>query len=241
MKYFTQQWYYDCQKSDIYFDLEVSDEAKDYDEIYFQKLYQERLKEYSKFAFALNMNIEEYADMRYSWSLLKLNYLPINIINLIVDIRVAALGYVTQDVFEKITEFCKNIETQTNKTTDMYEDYYKNIKNIIPERILYPLSRQHDAEINKIGFVKKDFIIKTEQYDGKYLFTFKNAKVQKNIVKMGYLTWVYEEIYLKDDGYQVHILFHNHNPSLSLEKKRKIILSDVIIFAKDIHIENVYE
>ena len=116
------------------------------------------------------------------------------------------------------------------------------IKNNIPKRIEKPLTKQHEARIKKIGMLKNgDYIIETYhsyviQNRTEYTIIFKNASVLQDItIKGDCLIWDYNEIYLRDGGYEIHILFHVWFNSP--EKNQDIILTDMIIFAEDIEIE----
>ena len=251
MKYYTQQWWHDGQKAHIQYMLKASDEAKDFSEEYFQRLYQEHMDKnmtgYLEFADEDDLkrqSAEEFASNYYLGRLSTINRLPTEIKDVIADIRVAALGFVTQDVLEKIKAFCENISVQTKTAMDSYRDYYNNIKGSIPKQIEKPLSRQHEARIKKIGMLNGDYIIETKLgysvHAGytEYTFKFKNASVLQDMaVKGDCLMWDYTEIYLRDGGYEVHILFHVwFSP---WERNQGITLTDVIIFAEDIEVEAV--
>lgn len=248
MKYFTQQWYHDSQKVHIHYSLNVSNEAKDYNEEYFQKLYKEKMDEfrstYLNWADEDRLKFESADDFAAKWYLQSLshlnNCLPAEIKEGIADIRIAALGFVTQEVHDKIKAFCENIDRQTQAQLTMYDNYYKSIKESIPKRIRQPLSSQHDAHIKRIGLLNGDYIIETERLHGKRrqdIFTFKNTSVHQDIVKSGRLIWIYNEIYLQDGKYEVHILFLVYSESWN--NKQEIPLTDLIIYAEDIEVETL--
>ena len=248
MKYLTRQLWHDSQKGHIQFMLKANGEAKYFSEDYFQRLYQDymnnRMTGYLEWAEEDDLkrrSAEEFAADGYLGQLFRLNrYLPPEIKDEIADIRVAALGFVTQDILEKITAFCENIREKTGTVINMYEEYYKTIKNSIPKRIRTPLSRQHDAHIKKIGALNGDYIIETGQrYAGyaEYTITFKNASIIQDIEKSGLLSWSSYEIYLQNGGYEVHILFHVYYNSF--EKDMEHHLTDLIVFAEDIEVETV--
>jgi hypothetical protein len=102
------------------------------------------------------------------------------------------------------------------------------------------LNKQHDVLVTKIGVLNDDYIIETNRRYGvydEYKFKFKNFSLIKDITKSGRLTWNQYEIYLRDNGYEIHILFTVYLKSS--EKSRKINLTDLIIFAEDIEIETI--
>ena len=239
MKYYTQQWWRDSQKSHRILFLKVSDEAKEYSEQYFQRLYRELLDEYIAFWKRkldwIDKNPEDLTAEIYSSRLNQLESdLPDEIKNAIADIRAAALGFVAHDIFEKIQTYCKKLEEQTIAVMNSYRDYYASIKDRIPKQIAEPLLSQHEARVRKIGFLNGDYIIHTKRQNVEYIFKFKNASVLQDIEKTGHLSWDYNEIYLRDNGYEIHILFIVSSQS---DKRREIILTDAIIFAKAIDIE----
>ena len=242
MKYLTQKWYLDCQKGHIGHSLKACDEAKERNEKYFQRLYQERMAEYAADYLKQvdeeqleHKNAQEYANDRYSWRLMELDRLPARIKDDIADIRVAALGYVTKETLERITEFCESSRTHVKAQSQMYWDYYEKIEDSIPKRIRRSLNRQHDAHVKRIGAWKDDYIIETEYGRRDHLFTFKNADIIRDIEKIGCLTWLYEEIYLREGGYEVHVLFDASRFDRLIERKQ-IVLTDAIIYAEDIEV-----
>jgi len=134
MKYYTQKWWHDGQKVHIQYMFKVSDKAKEYNEEYFQRLYQEvmnnltaRYLEWADDEQLERQSAEEFALNQYLGLLSRIKRLPPEIKNEIADIRVAALGFVTQDILEKIKAFCENISAQTKMVMDMYRDYYKSV------------------------------------------------------------------------------------------------------------------
>ena len=46
MRYLTKSWYNLCQKTGLYFGMEVNEEANEYDEKLYQKLYRIKEQEY---------------------------------------------------------------------------------------------------------------------------------------------------------------------------------------------------
>jgi len=242
MKYLTRQWFHDSQKWMIEVHFKVSDEAKEFSEEYFQRLYQEQIKDcmtrYLTRADEYDLkrrSAEEQAADYYSRQLLYINPLPDEIKDSIADIRVAALGFVTREILDKIKIFCENIKAQAQSKFKEYQNYCETIKDNIPQIIWKSLSKQNESHIKRIGALNGDYIIETHTRDRDYIFTFRNASLRQDITKADYLTWIYSEIYVQDGGYETHILFHAlFNPP---EQNQMISLTDVIIYAEAVNIE----
>ncbi len=101
-----------------------------------------------------------------------------------------------------------------------YNNYYKTIKNRISKSIEKALD-QHDSHIIEGYFEENNYIIKLEERIwGIAFIVFKNAIMKHNEkIKDDY--WIYNELYLVEDKYEIHILFDE---------------SEVVIVCDDVYI-----
>ena len=101
-----------------------------------------------------------------------------------------------------------------------YNNYYKTIKNRISKSVEKALN-QHDSHIIEGYFEENNYIIKLEEKIwGIAFIVFKNAIMKHNEkIKDDY--WIYNELYLAEDKYEIHILFDK---------------SEVVIVCDDVYI-----
>lgn len=134
------------------------------------------------------------------------NNLPKEILEEVADIRVLALDKSSKNIKKKIEKYCNENEKIANKTMKSYEKYFETIQDKLPQKILEDYEF-HDCEIISIDKVKDDIVFTLDNSGG---FTdiskiiYRNGEIlENNLEENSY--WVYDEIYILDDGYEFHI------------------------------------
>ena len=134
------------------------------------------------------------------------DYNPKEILEEVADIRVLALDKSSKNIKKKIEKYCNENEKIANKTMKSYEKYFETIQDKLPQKILEDYEF-HDCEIISIDKVKDDIVFTLDNSGG---FTdiskiiYRNGEIlENNLEENSY--WVYDEIYILDDGYEFHI------------------------------------
>lgn len=230
MKYFTKEWYKACQKSGMNLLLNASKEADIYSDEYFNRLYNEKCTEYVKLekdVFKIKNKVKNlHGDKhlrvkKFDLEKTKKNFnkifkaqvkrlkenLPKEILLLVPDIRVLALGETSDKALKCINEFAKINKTFVESTLKEYDKYYKeNVDKFLPS--IKELD-MHDCHVVSTCIEDKDFIINLNNSGG---FTniakivFKDYNIFKQEDNINEAWWLYDEIYFKENKYELQIL-----------------------------------
>ncbi len=141
MKYFTKEWYTDLMLSNICFQFRKTERAGEYSEKFFEKLYEVEKKAYVRYAKRLartaGRNFDKCAheaefDKNYQTNLeFVRSNLPADILTDIKDIRVLALGSVTNEMAQRITRYCG----KKNRLCESVERRYNDASEEIDEQL----------------------------------------------------------------------------------------------------------
>ena len=212
MKYMTKDWYNTMQKSHLFGILQVDKKSGKFSEEYFQKLYEMKKEETIKIFKhqSKKKSIKKFEEIfKYQLSRIK-KLLPMEILNEVKDIRVLALGHVTKDIYQKITEYSENIEKYTKKKIQDYNEHLtKQFKDKIPD---FAKEYFHDCFIKKATKKNNDFIIKLNNKKGLTQVTsivFKDFEIVKQESNLKDRIWLYEEVYKLNNQYEYHVLLRN--------------------------------
>ena len=222
MKYLTKQWYCDIQRTSYYYRFHVSKKAEVFSEEYFLYLYKKRLREHkiwckelAKEECEIYNEMEAIADFErmYANALLEAKEnIPKDIILKVADLRILALSIVSSDIYRELKDYCKFLDNQTKKAMEEYYIYYKQIKESLPAGIQN--LNMHDCEITDASFDGNDFVMNIDSDSG-YVeiskLVLRNAKIIQHIENLVGATWLYNEVYLVDGQYELHILFLTKN------------------------------
>lgn len=250
MKYFTKEWYMDCQRTGLHYGLEESAQAASFSEDYFQKLYARRLKERIAFeeqrvrewntpvdAQLLSSTRIQEIGAQFSQALQhNVQYqkvmLPEGILRDVADIRVLALDEATKANIRRIRAFSKDKDRAMKRTLSRYNFYYK----LNRRRLLRYMNEEpdlHDCDITRAGFEGGDFVLEFD-YSGGFSdivkLIFKNARIIKNDGEIVHTSWEYDEAYLtKQNKIEFHALLYDYDPSFAEGAGMK--LKDIIVEA----------
>lgn len=253
MKYFTKQWYMDCQCSGMHFPLEESREAETLSEEYFQELYKQRYSE--NFESECEMHrlsgdklcCDESSDKMKEDFARYFSYnegyykerLPQSILKDVADIRVLALHKATKRNIRRIRAFANKKTAIMYRTVKRYRAYYRWAERSVSKYLGNDYSL-HDFEVEHSFFDNDDFILCLNgEGEGSDItqIRFEDAKIvlQEHDFNGSRAIWLYDELYKIDKGVEMHVLFDILNP-----QARDILLSELIIQASYIRYQHGY-
>ena len=137
--------------------------------------------------------------------------IPNNILEKVKDIRVLALNYASKEVYEMLKEY-----SQSNQkyVLDIIKEYDQIEKEQFGNNSIKFIEESfHDCFIIEVNTNGNDVIMKLDNEHGfsdKETIIFKNANIilDENINESW---WLYNEIYINNDKYEVHILASGNN------------------------------
>jgi len=102
------------------------------------------------------------------------------------------------------------------KILQEYVEYYKQIEPRLPDNIkAFNLQQtMHDCIVKEHGFVGKDFHMKIDSrgcYSSVEKLVFVNAEIMESDINLDDATWLYEEVYILQERYEMQILFWSKN------------------------------
>lgn len=256
MKYMTKNWYDAIQKINLHRLLKIDKRANKFSEDLYQELYVKEKEQYlkilgateeveeliKKYEHSNNIskaeqekiieNIKNVKDYRrlveHRINELK-KKLPIDILSDIKDIRILALNYTTEDIYNRIKLYSEKMQEYVEK---MCRDYQKledeQFKDNKPEFIT---ENFHDCDIEKSEIIDNNLILRlnnTGGFTNVNTLTFKNIEIIKQEGNLDNYWWLYNELYKNGNKYEVHILLCDENHEL----KDLILICDNIILKK---------
>jgi len=134
--------------------------------------------------------------------------LPSEILDMVADIRVLALGNASAEVKKAITAFCRDNEKTVNKTMSDYWKYYKKA---------FGKNEPHFAD----GFDLHDCYVTSCHKSGKNIVmhleggmtnttrvVFRDTEVLCREEPLRGAWWLYDELYKTENGYEMHVLLY---------------------------------
>ncbi len=168
-----------------------------------------RLEDFNKTtAFDLEKAKKEFNELHKSNIENLKNKLPEYILNDVADIRILALHRASEYVKKLITDYCKNKRTIVKKTFEDYEKYYNKELKEYKDNIVENL-HLHDCLITKIIKQKDKLTIEidsSESFTDIQTIIFEDYEIIEEEMNFINGWWLYEEIYIKNNIYEIHIL-----------------------------------
>lgn len=248
MRYLTKEWYEMNGKTGLHLLLNVSEQASEFSESFFEKTYSHQEQEWMKMQRAVYDCLKKYQKRpffdlakarkrfreKYLWNLRQFQEkLPRDILEQVADIRVLALGYAEEHVKNQITAFCENHE----KTVDsIYLAYRESQKRELEKKT--PAFAEnfsfHDFNISSCYKDGADFIITIDEPDFTSIkkILLLDCHIIKQDAALEKTTILYEEFYIENDRYEIHFLLAKYNPLL-----REDELIDFIASVSDVEYE----
>lgn len=110
---------------------------------------------------------------------------------------------------------------------NLYDNYYKSIKLKLSKNL--QKIDFHDSKLLSIGRDNDDFIMTIDYRQSISKLTFKNARIIEIDKDIEGFWWLYNEIYMTDNCYEIHILLQKCSDEY-FEMKQIIIYADEVIF-----------
>jgi len=215
--------------------VNIDRNANYYNDNYYNSLYNQKETEYVSKQININKHLNQpYNEEEFRESFKKIHHgsiinykeiIPNNIMEKVADLRVFALGVVSQEVYDLLTER----KVLFDKLNNEYRKYYNSISNEIIGTNLEVLDNLHDAVIENSKSHNQDLILKIDS-SGSF------AKVKEIIFKKSLCNpenfqflnhcWLYNEFYFLDNKIRIDILLADENNDLF---EVTIIFDNVII------------
>jgi hypothetical protein len=154
------------------------------------------------------------------------NKLPSELLQQITDMRVFSLGYCTRRILNQLKKLSNDNKKKMDSVLNEYSkaQQAEPIPQIIRERFGF-----HDCEVTELT-VGKNVVMGFDTEGGFTNFkmiTFTAAEIIKQEEHIAGSTWIYNELYSTESGYEAHMLFWAREG-----------LKELIIRCNDIIIEN---
>lgn len=152
--------------------------------------------------------------------------IPHELIQQIADIRVFALGYCTKEVLIQLKKISKKNEQKVNLISDEYSKVQQaeNIPKYIKESFGF-----HDCEITEL-IVDRNIVMRFDTRGGftdLNKITFVTSEIIKQEDHIVGSTWIYNELYRTENGYEAHMLFQGEDmPELIISCKEIVIVKE---------------
>lgn len=216
MKYITKEWCKNQAKSSFQMELEIIRT----DERNIEKIF---LNEYNKMKKRLTEGYEEYVFKSIFDSYIKntKRFFSKETLNKVRDIRLLALGKVFEDEYDFVER-----EVIKKDLMQAYDKEYKKIENRLPKDIKEKLCL-HDCKITDVIKQKDKLIIELDCSQGigeiqRIIFNdYTILEEEKDFIN-GW--WLYEEIYIDDEQYELHMLIDKKGLGYFTVRARKIEL-----------------
>ncbi|MEG6521530.1 DUF4085 family protein [Desulfotomaculum sp. 1211_IL3151] len=150
--------------------------------------------------------------------------LPHELYQQIADVRVFSLGYCTKEILSQLKSLSKENEKKMNRILNEYSKAQQGerIPQMIRERFGF-----HDCEVIEFTVRKKDVVMRLDTRGGFTNFNMITFAASEIIKQEDYIvgsTWLYEELYRTENGYEAHILFAGEGmPELVIRCKDIIV------------------
>jgi hypothetical protein len=234
MKYLTKEWYHLSQNTHMDILLESSIEVEQFSHDYFVELYTQKFAKWLSHQFVIGSDddggmpvislresiagLKNIFDESLRNNICQLNEkLPEEIRSKVADIRVLALGVAAPGVYDDIKGFCKANMRKVKRASNNYGKYYRKLLKKEHNGWVAKFNF-HDYIINNVKEEHSDFSIYFNNSSGSTPFekvTFEGFRIllKESEPLLGAI-WLYDEIYIVNNGYEIHILLKSIRSSL---------------------------
>ena len=143
--------------------------------------------------------------------------LPEEILDDIADIRVFVLNKATKGIIAKVKAFCEKNEKLVQQVQREYQTYYSEIEPMLDKDIVEYMNF-HDCKVERMSSHEGMLDIHLDNIGG---FTdvnrvrLENSKVISQNGSLEKAWWLYDEIYIVENGYEIHVLLKSESRDLS--------------------------
>lgn len=220
MKYLTKKWYESLQKINMNLLIEIAKEAETFSEEYYKKVYQEEERKWIELQNTIksinskdvNKDKESFKNIQEQIIKKLENNVPDYILKKVADIRVLALGKASSIVKKELDKYCKKQKVIVEKAMKEYKRYNNNNLRKYENTFIKDFDF-HDCKIKSCEKQEKDLIITLDTTNNCLVdikqIIFKNYDIIKEEDNICQSVWLYNEVYIKDNGYEIHILLEN--------------------------------
>ena len=218
MRYMTKEWYERMQNTDRHLWTRVSKKAEFFSEDYFQEIYKREEKNWLKH----KKKIAKFQKVELDPELAKECFaqkfendvkalkdtLPKELLDKIADIRVLALYYATEEVKEKLAEWCEQNEKSMLEAPEAYRREYEEQFGEKAPAFVKEL-HLHDCEVLSCERTGQDVVLTIDNEGG---FTdikeirMKNCDVLTQDAPLTGAWCLDEEIYRDGERFEIHFL-----------------------------------
>ncbi len=149
--------------------------------------------------------------------------LPYEILQQIADIRVFTLGFCTEIILKQLESISEENKKEVNRVLNEYTEAQQAEK--IPQSIRGKFSF-HDCKVTELT-ANKNIIIHFDTQGGftnHNMITFVDSEIIKQDEQIVGSTWLYEELYRTEYGYEAHMLFWGENMPEFIIRCKDIII-----------------
>lgn len=194
---------------------------------------QKLIKEYdARLPFDEKKCREEFSAIQETVKKEIIDSLPHELYQQIADLRVFSLGYCTKKILSQLKGLSKDNGKKMERVLNEYSkaQQEENIPQIIRERFGF-----HDCTVIEFTVGKDDIVIRLDTSGGFTNFNMITFSTSEIIKQEGHIlgsTWLYDELYRMENGYEAHIL-------LVGEEIAELIIrcNDITIEEKEVQLE----
>ena len=200
--------------------IEIAKEAETFLEEYYKKVYQEEERKWIELQNTIksinskdvNKDKESFKNIQEQIIKKLENNVPDYILKKVADIRVLALGKASSIVKKELDKYCKKQKVIVEKAMKEYKRYNNNNLRKYENTFIKDFDF-HDCKIKSCEKQEKDLIITLDTTNNCLVdikqIIFKNYDIIKEEDNICQSVWLYNEVYIKDNGYEIHILLEN--------------------------------
>lgn len=197
MKYFTKEWYDEMQVAGFLVFHETLEEWKEE-----EAFYKEEGHDFKE------INLRNLNDMR--GDLMK--FLPESFHPYILS-NSLTVDFPSPELREMAGQWEKEYEARMEALDDIYSRHYESIKDKLPAGAIQLMEQSlHDATVLSVEKLENELIVTLDCSGGFHYFTdiqltFTGVAEASIPEEFTGAWWLYNEIYLKDNGFELHVLF----------------------------------
>lgn len=217
MRYLTKEWYYTMNDSGLGVCLEADARAAEFSEELYQTLRAEKLAQWLRDREEVCEVLEEPFDPegeRRSFDEFCKRELehyrartPERILSKVADIRVLALGYCIDEVWQELEDFRRQCEKRTIETQEAAR---KAQEAAGLDKVWTGEHSLHDSRVASFRQEGADLVLEFEREDVDWpeikAIHFRDARILTQEIPVENDWWLYDEIHKSERGYEIHAM-----------------------------------
>lgn len=219
MEFFNEEWdklNRACCLSNFW-NWKVTDRAAVLSEELFKEVYQNTEKEFSG-AKQDEAEQKDFIRNLFQGFLKEMEEtIPEQIKNKVADMRVLALGTVTEQILSELKEYSQKAQLRLEELDKEYKEQYQYAVKHMSERAFAAMERSfHDSHVIDCGFEGRNLFFKLRMDGGfdhmedQYIkLILKDTVVLQGEINKELRSWVYHELYYREEHFTLYIRFSN--------------------------------